>query len=270
MLPFINLGKIHIPLYGLLIVAGILSAGFIVYRLCLFQKKNFYDFLIISAVGVGLGFLGAKLLYLLVTYGIKDFFQVLRMMLFDSSAAFLVGSGFVFYGGLIGGLAGYFLGIKIAKCDWLQFLDISAFVIPFVQGFGRIGCFCAGCCYGILYDGPLAVYYTNPLSDVPCGVGIFPVQLLEAFLLLLFSFVILFFIIKKSKNQSQSRFLNLFIFIVYILFYSVLRFFIEFLRADSMRGKIWIFSTSQLISLILFFLSIIILIFLRKDFCKNE
>ena len=250
MFPFINLGFIKLPLYGLMIVTGILSGGAICKKLCVVQNINFYDFIIISAVAGGLGFAGAKLLYILDFYTSKYFFMALGNMLLHPKSSGLIEGGFVFYGGLIGGIAGYFLGIKIAGTNVRTFLNTFAFAIPYVHAFGRIGCFCAGCCYGIEYTGPLSV------------AGHFPVQLVEAGLLFVFSFVVLGSLLRHAELVSAS------LFHYYILYYSTLRFFLEFLRGDEARGSVNFgagvsLSTSQLISLILFVADIILIVLIK-------
>ena len=262
MFPFINLGFIKLPLYGLMIVTGILSGGAICKKLCAVQNINFYDFIIISAVAGGLGFAGAKLLYLLDFYTPKYFFKALGNMLLHPKSSGLIEGGFVFYGGLLGGIAGYFLGIKIAGTNARTFLNTFAFAIPYVHAFGRIGCFCAGCCYGIEYTGPLSV------------AGHFPVQLVEAELLFVFSFVMCTVICMRSRNKRCTEPVEVFgmtwipLFLYYILYYSTLRFFLEFLRGDEARGSVNFgvsvsLSTSQLISLILFVADIILIVLIK-------
>ena len=256
--PFINLGFIKLPLYGLMIVTGILSAGAICKRLCAIQNINFYDFIIISATAGALGFAGAKLFFLFDYYGAANFFKALGQMLLHPKTSGLISGGFVFYGGLIGGLAGYLIGIKIARVGMTTFLNTFAFTIPYVHAFGRIGCFCAGCCYGIEYHG------------FPAVAGRFPVQLMEAFLLFAFAFVMLFLIMRKEHMQTKG----LPLFLWYILYYSIVRFCLEFLRADErgqfLFGKNFVLSVSQLVSLIFFIADAILIIMLLIKKAKND
>ena len=251
--PFINLGFIKLPLYGLMIVTGILSAGAICKRLCTIQNINFYDFIIISATAGALGFAGAKLFFLFDYYGAANFFKALGQMLLHPKTSGLISGGFVFYGGLIGGLAGYLIGIKIARVGMITFLNTFAFTIPYVHAFGRIGCFCAGCCYGIEYHG------------FPAVAGRFPVQLMEAFLLFAFAFVMLFLIKREWRLP---------LFLWYILYYSIVRFCLEFLRADErgqfLFGKNFVLSVSQLVSLIFFIADAILIIMLLIKKAKND
>jgi phosphatidylglycerol---prolipoprotein diacylglyceryl transferase len=260
MLPFINLGFIKIPLYGLCIVLGIFSGAFIVFRGCKKKGKDFYSFIIIAALVTFFSFIGAKLLFLVITYPLKDIPKIIFYMLFKPKQTQL-GEGFVFYGGLIFGCFGYFLGSLISKCKINYFFEELTFLIPWCHAFGRLGCFCGGCCYGILYDGPFAVYYHNPITNVPPDTGIFPVQLLESLLMFIFALIMIFRYFKGKKVSV----------IFYVLYYSVTRFFLEYLRGDAERKIYGAFSTSQWISIFLFVLACGVLVFMifRKRKNKN-
>lgn len=104
-----------------------------------------------------------------------------------------------------------------------------------------IGCLLAGCCYGIVYDGFGAIHYANAVSGLPYAQGYFPVQLLEAVLNLGVCVILL----GKAKRQ-QKDFDLLFI---YLEYYAVVRFFLEFLRGDTTRGIYAGLAISQWISL---------------------
>ena len=88
------------------------------------------------------------------------------------------------------------------------------------------------------YDGPLAVTFRNsPVA--PNGVGLFPVQLLEAALNLgLFACFCAVFRSRDRAGRVSCTGL-------YLCAYAVIRFFVEFLRGDTARG-LWLgLSTSQ-------------------------
>lgn len=235
-------------MYGLCILFGIAAAYFVSYKI-IKDKQKFLDFVLVSVVTFSFGFVGAKILYIIVSFKPSEYFPFIKNMLFSKGNPGLH-DGFVFYGGILFGFGGYFLGCKIAKCGYKDFINILALVSPLAHAFGRIGCFCAGCCYGIRYDGIFSVVYKNPLSDVQVGVGIFPVQLFESILLFALFFVLL---VLHKKGKSVLPF--------YLIFYSLIRFFVEFLRADSARGQIGILSTSQFISLIIFSCGILFVAF---------
>lgn len=242
--PFIKIFNLTLPLYGVCIVTGIFIAAGLAAFLCKKKNQSFDNMILIGTIVIAFGFIGAKLLFVLVSYPVKDFFKVIFNLLFIDRAS--LSSGFVFYGGLLLGIPSYFLAVKIAKCKTFEYCDFFAFIIPLVHGFGRIGCFCAGCCYGVPYEGFLAVHYTNPLSTVPVGIGIFPVQLVEACLLISLS-LILFFMCLKGKTN---------LLFIYLGSYCLIRFVLEKYRFDSERGSIGVLSVSQFISLIVFGLTL--------------
>ena len=153
--------------------------------------------------------------------------------------------GLVVYGGLIGAFLGIFCYCKQYHLSYVPYMDVFAPLIPFVHGIGRIGCFCSGCCYGIEYYGPFAIQFpyneaVPQLSQVPR----FPVQLLEALMNFLLCGIL--FCLMKKKNLRNGRLMG-----IYLIYYSTARFLLEMLRGDKIRGSISVFSTSQLISLIL-------------------
>ena len=241
------------------IVLAALAAKFMVKR----RNKDYMDFVIISALIGGFAVIFAKLLFLLVSVPFKDLFKVLKNMIIHGDNSIFT-SGYVFYGGVIGGVIGFFIGVKIAKCKVSDFVDFYAVLIPLIHAFGRIGCFCGGCCYGIPYDGPFSVVYNNPITSVPAGIGIFPVQLFESLLLFILSFVMYILFIKDKK----------YLILYYFISYGCIRFSTEFLRYDSERGSIFGISTSQFISIIAVIVSIAILIFIyfrtRKKGIANK
>lgn len=245
-------------MYGLCIAFGIFIAGFISYKLIKRQKKDFDYFIMITVIAIFFGFIFAKLLFILVTYPLSQFFKIVWNIITNLNNP-TTRIGFVFYGGLIGGILGYIVGCKIAKVSLKEYVNIFGVAIPIAHGFGRIGCFCAGCCYGIPYDGFCAVHYHTPITLVPTEIGIFPVQLLEASLLFILG-ICLYFYEKKGKR---------FTILLYISSYSIIRFITEFFRYDKERGFILNLSVSQFIS-ILFFLSSLLFYFILKHKSKEK
>ena len=112
--------------------------------------------------------------------------------------------------------------------------------IAIAQGFGRVGCMFAGCCYGRETDGWFHVIYHG--SDfAPNGVALIPTQMIMAILNFAHFFILAFLIKKLVKHDGQIAGF-------YLVFYSIGRFFLEYLRNDP-RGNVNILSTSQFISL---------------------
>lgn len=242
-----------IPYYGFFILIGIVCAFTSGYFLCKKLTLNIDDFIIICAYLVSFGFVGAKILYILISINDIDFHSV-----FSSVENFnnFFNSGFVFYGGLIGGFLALFLVKKIHKIQIQHYIKIIAPCLALAHGFGRIGCSFAGCCYGKVTDGNIFFEYSESLV-APNGVHLFPVQGIESFSLFCLFFLLVLLLLKNKNTKTH---------IIYIIFYSVDRFILEFLRGDIQRGIYGLFSTSQIISLILFF-TMISYLFVKR--CKK-
>ncbi|MBQ8001542.1 MAG: prolipoprotein diacylglyceryl transferase [Ruminococcus sp.] len=244
MCPYVDLWGLELPVYGLISVVGILVSATVAFVLAKKKAVDLYDFLITAVVG-GLGlFIGAHLLYALTRTGdIISAFSLYNT--FDTTGEFIkylldIASGMVFYGGLYGGLLAGFLWIRHKKHPAGLFADIFAVVIPLFHSFGRVGCFFAGCCYGVKWEYGISGRVLN--SGVRELTARFPVQLVEAAcLLVLFSLLLVFFL----RGKAQGRLLT-----VYLASYAVLRFVLEFFRGDSIRGHLLYLSTSQWISLL--------------------
>ena len=115
MCPFLDLGFVKIPMYGLCIVVGGFIGCGLVYFVCKKLKRNYLDFIIIAAISIGFSILFAKLLFLFVSYPITQIPKLLVQMFTDPKNSPVSSGGFVFYGGIIGGAIGYFIGVKNAS-----------------------------------------------------------------------------------------------------------------------------------------------------------
>ena len=238
MYPTIFLGPFAPPSMWISTLCGVLCA-----MAFLIQRRKAFSLAMVDVTNLGaLGLVGilvgGKLLYLLTILPIL----VRQWGYLSQHWDFLitmVTSGTVFYGGLFGLLAilwwytrRYQLPQKLVG-DWL------APAIPLFHLFGRIGCFLNGCCHGFESD-TLGIAYTNSISALN-GVPYFPVQLVEAgcngiLFLILWQF--------EKKHRGEGRALPL-----HLGLYATVRFCLEFLRGDVVRGIWWGLSTSQWISL---------------------
>ena len=185
-------------------------------------------------------FLGAKLLYLLTS--LPAIARDLHLLASEPELfidRYLLG-GFVFYGGLYGCLGAVFIYCRAEKVDFYMLLERMLPVIPLVHGFGRIGCFCMGCCYGVESETFGIAFNESPVA--PNGAHLFPVQLIEAACV----FAMFFMLDSMGRRHTGGRTMLA----LYLISYSLLRFALEFLRGDAYRGFILGLSTSQLIALL--------------------
>lgn len=229
-----SIGPITIYGYGLMIAIGILAAYLSTEFLA---KKNDLDpnpVFNILIVGVLFGILGAKLLYYIT---ILDDIIANPKLLLDFS------DGFVVYGGIIAGIVAAAIYSRKKGLPFLRYLDCAAPSIALAQGFGRIGCFLAGCCYGVEMDSPISITFTHS-HYAPNNVPLFPSQLISSAFDFL-NFVVLCILLKQNKKPGKIG-------ACYLIFYSIGRFIIEFFRGDLGRGSVGTLSTSQFISLFVF------------------
>ena len=160
-------------------------------------------------------------------------------------------AGGVFYGGLLGALAVAWWYLRKTRLPALRTADIFAPGIALGHGIGRLGCFSAGCCWGVKSSLPWAVTFTNPVSNqlvgVPLGVPLHPTQLYESFAEFLI-FGILYW--RFRKPHSTGTIISL-----YLMLYGSARFVVEFFRFHE-QGNLWggPLDTSQWISIALFLL----------------
>lgn len=260
MLPTIELFGRQFGTYGLLAAAGFLAMLLCVFLLARRRGYNPDDAVVqtlVSFVGCGVG---AVLLYgltnvptmarIVEAYGdglYPSFFDAAR----DLLACF---GGFVFYGGLIGAVIACCLYSRHRGWPVLERLDMFTVAVPLFHVFGRIGCFMAGCCYGVEADWGF-VYTQAPVPESN-GVPRVPIQLIEAACnLVLFAVLLTLFL----KDRMRGRLVA-----VYGIAYGVVRFVDEFWRGDAYRGIWGPFSTSQWISIAVVAASVALLVYLRR------
>jgi phosphatidylglycerol---prolipoprotein diacylglyceryl transferase len=224
-----ELFNIKIYGYGTMIALGICVAVLIVTRRARQRGYDEDSILNMAILAVIAGVLGGKLLYIITE---------LKPIMNDPSLLKDLGSGFVIYGSIIGGAVGVYLYCRRKRWSAVKVFDLVIPSIPMAQGFGRIGCFLAGCCYGRTTTLPIGVMFKAE-SVAPSGILLHPTQLYSS----IFNFCLAFFLLwYDRKERKDGR-----VFSMYVIIYSVGRFVVEFLRNDP-RGAVGILSTSQFIS----------------------
>ncbi len=226
MFPNLCVLNIIIPLYSVCIATGFLFGTLIVMHLGKkfgISENKILILMCFAEIGV---IIGGKILFLLINiHNLTWIFEKFGFF------AIFTKTGFVFYGGLFGGVIAVLSFSKIYKISVYENLSLVLSVTPLIHAFGRIGCLFAGCCYGIEWTRWSAIFLHDAYR--------FPVQLLEAALnLVLFYLLQIFFTRKKEIVIS-----------LYIGGYGMIRFFCEFFRGDEGRGFIGSLSVSAWISI---------------------
>lgn len=249
MYPKIKLiGEFGIASYGLMIIIGT-TLAVLVLRFRKRTSKLPMNDIFYSGCFAGIGVaVGSKLLYALtmLSYAVENAALFTEKPFEYISVVF---GGYVFYGGLLGGLTGAVIYCRIYKLSCFETLDVYAPVIPLIHSFGRIGCFLAGCCYGRPSERFGVLFDASPFA--PHGIKLFPVQLLESGINLAVFLLLFAFSVKERKCGSVLG--------LYLCIYAVERFLLEYLRFDEVRGLFLGVSTSQWISLILLPIGLILL-----------
>ncbi|MBE6700264.1 MAG: prolipoprotein diacylglyceryl transferase [Ruminococcaceae bacterium] len=248
MYPYIKIFDFSIPSYGLCLTVAILLCSFLYIN----KARNFglkvEDLIIVTAISVGTGLLFGGVLYIIVTYSIEDLFYFIK----NGDLSFIKNTGLVFFGGLIGGIIGAIISAKMLK---IKIEVLEKCVVPYIplgHSIGRIGCLMAGCCYGFEYNGFLAVKNSfHPENTY------FPTQAVESALNII---IMLFLLLYTKKGRAKYNVLC-----TYLIMYSTIRFSLEFLRGDEIRGVYFDLSTAQWISIIIFLFVLLKIIFSPKQ-----
>ncbi len=242
----LSLGSITVYTYGFFIAVGFLTAFYYIsYSLKksnnkIISQEDLYSLFLYAIIAA---IVGARLLYVLVN--IKDFIAA------PLSVFKVWQGGLVYYGGFIAAAAFIIFYAKKKKIPLGKLSDIVAPALALGHLFGRIGCFFAGCCYGKTCDLPWAVVFTDAHSLAVKGIAVHPTQLYEAFGNLVI-FAVLYFYNRKNHAAGKT-------FALYLVFYAVLRFSIEFFRGD-FRGAVFAgLSISQTVSIFLLFSGLFII-----------
>lgn len=235
-----KIGPFTVYSYGLMLVLAFMVSS----TLAKFQAKrqehinpdlifNLSFFVFIS------GIIGARLLYIIenINYYIKNPIEIIMLQ----------HGGLSWFGGLIFGILFSIIYLNKKNLSLYKFLDL---IVPFValgQAIGRIGCLLNGCCFGKVSK--FGLYF-----DVHKLVLI-PTQMYSS-LALIFIFVILRFLQNRPHREGE-------VFFIYLLLYSVKRFFIEFWRADH-EAILFGLTLFQIISIVIFCFALWKLILIKK------
>ncbi len=191
------------------------------------------------------GLLGAKLYY---------------AVLMGDVSSILSRAGFVFWGGLIGGIVAVTAVVLKKKLGVARMSDSVALALPAAYSIGRTGCWAVGDDYGRPYDGPFSVMFPQgaPPSTVgnmskmfgvhfPAGmspsevVSVYPTQIYEVVM-----GFIMFLIIWRFRDHKHAVG---WLFGFYCLLAGLERFIVEFFRAKDDRFFVGGLTSAQLIAL---------------------
>ena len=239
--------------YSLSYIFGILIGWILSKRILISDanlKEKFDDYITFLIIGIVVGGRLGYVLFYNFEYYYSNFIEILKIWQ----------GGMSFHGGLIGLIIVSFWFAKKNNQDPFEYLDIVSIVAPIGIFFGRIANFINSELYGLEANIPWAVKFIK-VDDIYRH----PSQLYEA----LFEGIILFFILlifyQKGYIKTKGFLSSLF-----LIFYSVFRFVIEFFRApDEQIGYLFFkLSMGQLISFLFFSIGLYLL-FVKYEFKKK-
>ena len=239
--------------YSLSYIFGILIGWILSKRILISDanlKEKFDDYITFLIIGIVVGGrLGYVLLYNFEYY-YSNFIEIFKIWQ----------GGMSFHGGLIGLIIVSFWFAKKNNQDPFEYLDIVSIVAPIGIFFGRIANFINSELYGLAANVPWAVKFIK-VDDIYRH----PSQLYEAF----FEGIILFFILLIFYQKGYIK-IKGFLSSLFLIFYSVFRFVIEFFRApDEQIGYLFFkLSMGQLISFLFFSIGLYLL-FVKYEFKKK-
>jgi phosphatidylglycerol:prolipoprotein diacylglycerol transferase len=213
----LHVGPIPIHLFGLMLAIAFLAAGKVLGWE--FARKGYHEDLASSAVlwcAAG-SLLGARL-WLVV----EDWQNFVR-----DPAQLLTGSGFVFYGGLIGGTIAMSWFFRRHGMPWLRGADAAAPALVLGQAIGRIGCQLSGDGdWGTVSDLPWAMAYPHAVVGWPHppGVRVHPTPVYES--LAYFAIFLILWRWRRAPHPDGAMFFW------YLILASGARFLVEFVRIN--------------------------------------
>ena len=221
--------------YSVWLVIGVVVCLFVYDFLCkkrkiTFAANKFYNILGLAAILIGFFFAS-------LVQSIYNYIETREWSW----------GGITFLGGMFGGAIAFVVGALIfakgeVRAQFARVCEIAVACIPTAHAFGRIGCFCAGCCYGkeVHEHDPFSFLAVTFKYDAGKGVPRYPTQLFEAVFLFILAAVMILLVLKDKRVNIA----------LYFFGYGLFRFLIEFLRGDD-RGSMGVsLSPSQVLSIV--------------------
>lgn len=248
----LDLGFIQIYWYSIMILLGVLVASYTIFKEI--KKHNINEEFMLNLIfyTIIFGLIGARLYYVAFNfdYYIKYPLEILQVW----------NGGLAIHGGIIAGVLWIIIYTRKYKVNTLKILDIGAVALLIGQAIGRWGNFFNGEAYGAIttFDHLKNLGLPNFIINGMNIDGFYrvPTFLYESIWTFV-GFIILILIRKYYKYLKTGELTGL-----YLIWYSIGRFFIEGMRTDSLM--IGNFRFAQIISVILFAIGCLMILFLKR------
>ena len=221
-----RIGNFTFYSFGLMAALSIILPALFVSRPLLKRRGVDPDFIYEAILGTAVGgFLGARIWYLVENWS---------LVRHDLWASVISGKGFVWYGGLIGGVLTVMLIAWLRKVPQGILFNAAGPALAIGYAIGRIGCQLAGDGdYGKPSDLPWAMGYPNGTVPTPPGVRVHPTPIYEILIMLA-----VFWLLYRMAKKPQPPW---YVFGWFLILSAMERFPIEFLR----RNPVWFLGLTQ-------------------------
>ena len=243
----LSIGPFEIRYYGIIYLTGFIIAYFMIYYLAnkrelKLSKDDVADLIFYLIVGT---IIGARLFYIVfynMAYYISKPLEIFALW----------HGGLSFHGGLVGAVIAGYLFCRKKKIGFYELADIAVIPLAFGLFLGRIGNFINGELVGRITNAPWCVKFRDYEG---CR---HPSQLYESLKNLVIFFILWF--IKDKKLKKGIMFWS------FILMYSGLRFFIEFVREpDPQIGFIFGLTMGQWLNIAMFVVGAYFIFKINRD-----
>jgi phosphatidylglycerol---prolipoprotein diacylglyceryl transferase len=265
-----KLGPITVYSYGMMMALGFLAADFVISSECKRRGLNpdFSSSLVVWAAIMGIV---CSRLYFVI--------DNLPAYLHDPWSIIFSGSGFVWYGGLIGGMLAAYLVSRYYKVPFATTADMAGPALVIGQALGRIGCLLSGDGdWGVPTTLPWGMQFPNAIvgwngntvrkldghnhlvSGFYSGVHVHPTPIYEA---ILYTAIFLFLWSRRKETKVPGQ-----LFLLYMMLAGAARFMVEFLRVNP---RVFMgLSEAQLIAIVMMVLGTILYVYTAMRSGKDE
>ena len=278
-----EIGPLKINSYGLMIAVGFLTGLYFVQRDAVKRGMPPKVFADMAFILLPLGIAGTRLAHIIMY---PEFYS------WDDPIGWIAiwRGGLVFQGGLPVALAFVYYWFKKHDIPFWKGCDVMFPYLPMAHGFGRVGCFLKGCCYGLPTDVPWAIparrdpwNLSEPVTGSPAFIehlsrfsdvtvqshwshAIHPTQLYSFAGLLVICGILL--VLRRYWNPFTG-----FTVPAYLILYGSFRFIVEFYRGDHNPVHLFGLSDQQVFSIVFAVFGLGLFAFLRiraRDAASNR
>ena len=242
-----NIFGLNIYYYGVImalaIAVGTLVSDWIGTKYFELKKETIID---LAPYLIIFGIIGARLYYCLLDFGFYS--------RFPTEIIAIRHGGISIHGAILGGLIGLVIFSIRHKISYKKLCDVSAVGLVLGQAIGRWGNFFNSEAYGFPTNLPWKLYIAPQYRQIPFQDYSYyhPTFLYESVLdLVIFCILLYLTVNKKIKKEGNLA-------LIYLILYSIIRIFVEYLRIDSVR-YIYGIPVAIVMSVCIIILSIVLL-----------